>query len=55
MVSASDYLAASGVNVPSNYLIDAVTCISADGTVLGGQAIDTNSFGYVAWVAVIQP
>jgi probable HAF family extracellular repeat protein len=55
MMSAGDYLAASGVNVPSNYVINTVTCISADGTVLGGQAIDTNSIGYVAWVAVIQP
>jgi probable HAF family extracellular repeat protein len=55
MVSANDYLAANGVNIPSNYVIDSVTCISADGTVLGGQAIDTNSIGYVAWVAVLQP
>jgi probable HAF family extracellular repeat protein len=55
MVSATDYLAAYGVNVPANYLIDTVTCISADGTVLGGQAIDTNAMAYVAWVAVIQP
>ena len=55
MVSANDYLAANGVNVPANYVIDSVTCISADGTVLGGQAIDTNTIGYVSWVAVIQP
>lgn len=55
MVTASDYLAANGVNVPSNYVINTVTCISADGTVLGGQAIDMNALGYVAWVAVIQP
>jgi probable HAF family extracellular repeat protein len=55
MVSANDYLTAQGVNVPSNYVIDSVTCISADGTTLAGQAIDTNSIGYVAWVAVLQP
>jgi uncharacterized membrane protein len=55
MVSANDYLAANNINVPSNYIVDSVTCISADGTVLGGQAIDTNSIGYVAWVAVVQP
>jgi probable HAF family extracellular repeat protein len=55
MVSANDYLAAYGVDVPSNYLISTVSCISADGTVLGGQAMDTNAFGNVAWVAVIQP
>ena len=55
MVSANDYLAANGVNVPANYVIDSVTCISADGKVLGGQAIDNNTIGYVSWVAVIQP
>jgi probable HAF family extracellular repeat protein len=55
MLSGNDYLAAHGVNVGSNYVIDSVTCISADGTVLGGQAIDTTALAYVAWVAVIQP
>jgi probable HAF family extracellular repeat protein len=55
MASANDYLAANGVNIPSNYLISTVSCISADGTVLGGQAIDTDARAYVAWVAVIQP
>jgi probable HAF family extracellular repeat protein len=55
MVSANDYLAALGVNVPTNYIIDSVTSISADGTVLGGQALNTDGIGYVAWVAVIQP
>jgi probable HAF family extracellular repeat protein len=54
MVSANDYLAAHGVNLPSNYVIDTVTCISADGTVLGGQAIDTDARALVAWVSVIQ-
>jgi uncharacterized membrane protein len=55
MVSASDYLAANGVNVPPNYFIDTVTCISADGTTLGGVAVDVNGFLSVAWVAVLQP
>jgi len=54
MVSIFDYLTNHGVTVPSDYpTIASVTCISADGRVLGGQA--TNSSGNIAWVAVLQP
>ncbi len=53
MVFAPDYLALAGITVPSNLVINSVTSISADGLTLGGQAIDINTFSYVAWVATV--
>jgi probable HAF family extracellular repeat protein len=56
MVSAADYLTNHGVTIPSNYsTITTVTCISADGLVLGGQAANSSGFQNIAWVAVLQP
>jgi uncharacterized membrane protein len=56
MVSVTDYLTNHGVTVPPDYpTIGTVTCISADGLVLGGQATNATGFQNIAWVAVIQP
>jgi len=52
---AADYLAAHGVVVPSNYQIATVVAISADGTTLGGQAINLDTYYTAAWVATIAP
>ena len=55
MVLAGDYLAAQGVVVPANIAILSVTTISADGTTLGGQGLNLDTYQYAAWVAKIVP
>lgn len=51
MVNAHTYLASLGINVPSNLMLNTITSISADGTTLGGQALDLNTFQSSSWIA----
>ncbi|HVT11729.1 MAG TPA: PEP-CTERM sorting domain-containing protein [Fimbriimonadaceae bacterium] len=53
MINAHSYLAAHGVTVPGNLLLNTITSISADGTTFGGQATDLNTFQASSWIATV--
>ena len=53
MKFVNDYLAAHGLTVPDEWYIISVTSISADGKMLGGQAINLHRVAYAGWIATV--
>jgi uncharacterized membrane protein len=55
MMRVTEYLALNEVEIPANIEIYFCNAISADGTTIGGQGLNTDTWSYVAWVARVEP
>ena len=52
MMSAADYLSGYGLSVPQDWVVSSITAISADGSAIGGQMVNMNTFQTAGWIAI---